>query len=330
MDEKNKTSEKESIGEIQSHQEGKLTKKIRENPWILSTFVLGILSLILLIGNFGGMTGGIITGGAINEGEINELALDFFNNKLSGGQGEGSIESVNEESGLYEIVFSIDGQNVPLYFTKDGKWIQQGNELVSLTETSQPSQQQPTEILKSDKPEVELFIMTHCPYGTQAEKGIIPVIKALGDTIDVKIRFVHYFMHDPEEIETPIQVCIREEQPSKWYAYLGCFLEDGDSDRCLIEAKIDQGKMNKCISSGKSDGYYGEDSDLSNSYGVGGSPSLVINGVQASSGRDSASYLKTICSAFNEAPEECNEVLSSASPSPGFGYGTGSATSAQC
>ena len=34
------------------HKETKLTKKMRENPWIVSTFVLGIVSLILLIGMF--------------------------------------------------------------------------------------------------------------------------------------------------------------------------------------------------------------------------------------------------------------------------------------
>ena len=34
------------------HKEAKLTKKMRENPWIVSTFVLGIVSLILLIGMF--------------------------------------------------------------------------------------------------------------------------------------------------------------------------------------------------------------------------------------------------------------------------------------
>jgi len=28
--------------------------------------------------------------------------------------------------------------------------------------------------------------MTHCPYGTQAEKGMIPVIESLGDLIDAK------------------------------------------------------------------------------------------------------------------------------------------------
>lgn len=34
------------------HQEGNITKEIRSNPWILSTFVLGILCLIFLVDAF--------------------------------------------------------------------------------------------------------------------------------------------------------------------------------------------------------------------------------------------------------------------------------------
>ncbi len=34
------------------HEEGKITKQLRKNPWIVSTFVLGIFCLILTVGNF--------------------------------------------------------------------------------------------------------------------------------------------------------------------------------------------------------------------------------------------------------------------------------------
>jgi hypothetical protein len=53
-------------------------------------------------------------------------------------------------------------------------------------------------------------------------------------------------------------------------------------------------------------------------YNVQGSPTLIINGQEVSSNRDSASLLKTICSAFNNAPEECSAELSSNAPAAGF------------
>ena len=324
-EEENKIEETPEKKENISNKKVRLTEKMRENPWILSTLVLGILTLIFLTGNFsGGMAGNIIS-----EKDAGDVILDFVESQTSGG---GELVEVNSfDDGLYEVIILYQGQEVPLYLTKNGKNLVQGvMPLEILQQKDSQEEQEPVDVPKSDKPVAELFIMTHCLYGTQAEKGIIPAIKALGDSADVKIRFVHYFMHEPEETETPIQVCIREEQPDKFLDYLGCFLEDGDSDRCLIEAKIDKTKIDKCISSGKSEEYYAEDSALSEGYGVKGSPSLVINGQIINSGRDSASYLSTICSAFNNAPEECDTELSSASPKPMWGYGEGQDTGAQC
>ena len=47
---------------------------------------------------------------------------------------------------------------------------------------------------------------------------------------------------------------------------------------------------------------------------------MVINGAEIQTGRDAQSLLTTICSAFNESPDECSQALSSASPAPGFGF----------
>ena len=240
---------------------------------------------------------------------------------------------------LYKIIFIFNNQEVPISITKDGKYLlqemeldlkKQKQQLEELKEQQANVTPEIQEIPKSDKPKVELFVMTHCPYGTQAEKGIISVFELLRNKIEGNIRFVHYFMHEPEETETPIQICIREEQPEKYLNYLSCFLEDGDSNRCLTEIGIDANKLNLCIG-GKAEDYYIFDSELSQSYGVGGSPTLVINEQIISSGRSSAEYLATICSAFNITPEECGGELNSVNPSPGFGYsGSGSNSQASC
>ena len=166
--------------------------------------------------------------------------------------------------------------------------------------------------------------MTHCPYGTQAEKGFIPAILELGDSIDAEIKFVHYFLHEPENDETPRQVCIREEQNDKFFSYLKCFLKDGDSERCIAEAKVDKSKMENCISSGRAEKYYKEDSELSEGYEVRGSPTLVINGVQSNAGRSAQAYLDEICRSFNSEPEKCSVSLDSVNPSAGFGYSASS------
>ena len=310
--------EKHSITH-ESHKENPFTKKARSNPWMISTIVLVVLSIILLIGSFSGG----VTGNVISEDEAGQIIIDFA--KQQTGE-ELEVIEINEDGGLYEVIVLFQGQEVPLYLTSDGKNLVQG--VTPLSALSEQTTQEPAEIPKSDNPVIELFIMTHCPYGTQAEKGFIPVIKALGAG---KIRFVHYFMHNPEETETPIQVCIREEQGDKFLDYLECFLEDGDSNRCLVEVGIDEDALQDCIDDGKADEYYAEDSALSEEYGVRGSPTLVIDGQIVSSSRSPDAFLQTVCSAFNTAPEGCSSSLSTETPSPGFGYeATGTDTQAQC
>lgn len=301
-------------------------KSFFKNHWAIATIVLAILLLLVLFTN---ITGNTITGNAISQGDAGNRVIEYLNGQTGGG-----VELINVEDigNLYEITVSYQGQNIPVHVTKDGKYFGSMN---VIQETQTPSQTpQPTNVPKSDKPVVELFVMTHCPYGTQAEKGFIPAIEALGDSIDASVKFVHYFLHAPEETETPIQICIREEQPTKYLTYLKEFLVAGDSQAALTKAGIDKSKLDSCIAN-KYEDLYATDSALSEGYGVRGSPTLVINGVQSQSGRSSAAYLDSICATFNTAPEACSLDLSAENPSPGFGYSTtstgGSAsTAAQC
>lgn len=301
-----------------------LTYKVRNNPWMLASILLAILSLILLITHFSGAG---ITGNIISKDKAGKIILDFAEEQT----GE-TLELVDvvEEFGMYKVTVLYQDSKIPLYLTKDGENLVQGvTPLALLNQAADNTDETPQEVVKSDKPEVELFVMTHCPYGTQAEKGFIPVMELLNGVADLKIRFVHYFMHDPEEAETPRQVCIREEQEDKYLDYLKCFLEDGNAERCLAEADIDEDALETCIKE-NADTYYAEDSKLSEEYGVQGSPTLVVNGVIVNSKRNPAAYLATVCNGFNTSPDECSESLDTTDPSAGFGYGVGSATTAQC
>ena len=302
---------KEEIKEVKK-EEREIIKKIKKNPWIASTIILALIVLILLFF--------VSKNSAISEKAISQKVIDFAKAR---GAGDIQVIKINDKGSLYEIIILLNGEEAPIYATKDGKNLVPAIMPLEATPNAQIQQQQqqpqPAEIQKSDKPKIELFVMTHCPFGIQAEKGIIPTIKLLGSTIDAKIRFVHYFMHgDEEEKETYNQVCIREEQKEKFISYLECFLEDGNSSKCVDKTGTDKNKLTSCLNN-KAKTYYAQDSALSEGYGVQGSPTLVINSVQAESGRSSSAFLTTICSAFNSQPDECKKQLSSANPSSGFG-----------
>ncbi len=304
--------------------------KIKKNPWKVTTFVFAILSLILI----GSM---VFNAGTLSSKQAGENFVDYINS-MGATQIE-YIDSSDFSEGLYQVTISAEGKEIPVHVTKDGLYYVQGvmpiTQQVVVEEKPAPVT---GEIIKSDEPLVQLFVMTHCPYGTQAEKGFIPTMKALSEVADLEIRFVHYYMHtnNQEEVETPRQVCIREEQTDKFIPYLECFLgktgTQDDAAACELEIGIDSSALAECIESGRAEEYYAEDSVLSEAAGVRGSPTLVVNGQIVNSGRNPQAYGDVVCQSFNNVPELCGTIsLDSTNPSPGFGYSaTGSATTAQC
>lgn len=306
----------------------KIKKELTSNYWAILTIILAVVILFMF---FNPMT---TTSGAIGEKKAGEIVLNFA--QVQGITAE--LVNVSFANGLYKVTVIIQGQDVPVYLTSDGKnlvpsIIPIATILAQASQTNDSQQPAPTEVPKSDKPTTELFVMTHCPYGTQAEKGIIPVIEKMGNNANIKIRFVDYTMHgEKEDTETRVQVCIREEQSAKYIPYLKEFLKASDTEAAKSAAGINEVALEECISSGKGEEYYAEDSALSKQYGVKGSPTLVINGVQSNAGRAPSSYLTGICSAYNNAPVACNSTLSTETPSAGFGYNAGSdsAAAAQC
>jgi hypothetical protein len=67
--------------------------------------------------------------------------------------------------------------------------------------------------------------MSHCPYGLQAEKAFLEVMKKLGKYADVQIKFVPYTMHGEKEVVDNInQYCVYKAYPDKFYKYMNCFL----------------------------------------------------------------------------------------------------------
>lgn len=306
---------------------------LRNNPWIISTVVLAvalILVLVLKIGSNGS------SGTMISEQEAGSKVIDFVNAQVKG-QGTAELISTVKEGNLYKSTIKYNGQNIPLYITLDGNYLIPQLIPYSADATGSGSTDTgstPVEVPKSDKPVVELFVMSYCPFGTQMEKGILPVLGVLKDKVNFTLRYTHFTLHgEKEDTENFRQLCIREEQGDKFLNYIQCTLNSTDVNApanvssCMKSLKIDESKVNSCMST-KAKDYYAVDSGLSQSYGVQGSPTLVINGVEAQTGRSPSAVLTTICNSFSDAPSECNSALSSDSPSAGFGFNTGSGADA--
>jgi len=289
--------------------------KIKHNPWIAVSIVLALVLIVAVCF-------GTIFTGAISKSAAGEKAVDFINTELLQGQGNVTLKDIVSKNGLYEVTVIFNGKEVPTYFTKDGEFYLYGD-LVPLTPPTSP-QTDSTEVPKADKPKAELYIWSYCPYGVSAQKPFAQVASLLASKADFEV-VLYYAGHGAHEVEqNKIQACIQKLEPAKYWSYAQKFVDDiytkcsGDaacdkteSTKLMASLGINSASIMSCVDS--------QGTSLTEAYAnravalnIQGSPTLVINGVQASASRTAEAYKTAICSAFNTAPSECSQALSSA------------------
>ena len=147
------------------------------------------------------------------------------------------------------------------------------------------------------KPEIELFVMSYCPYGVKAEQELLPFFEKYGDRIDFKLRFIvnekdtstentsgeiaFTSLHgEPELIENKRQMVIAELYPDKLFDYLLCrsdHLEEAWVN-CAQEVELDVDSIAEVVEAEKITGQLLEEVQRTKELSVRGSPTLVIDG----------------------------------------------------
>jgi predicted DsbA family dithiol-disulfide isomerase len=169
---------------------------------------------------------------------------------------------------------------------------------------------------------VELFVMSQCPYGVQAEAAFKEVRAKFGGDIDFRVEFIGdqspagdlTAMHGPNEVKGNIaQICAMKLSP-KWFEFIECQNKNVKEvhtnwDACSKEVGIPTDKLQACI-----DGQEGKDL-LAASYkkakelGARGSPTILINGNKHQGGRRAADLMRAICGAYSgQKPAACNDI----------------------
>ena len=311
-------------------------KKMPKNPWVISTIVLAFIALILLFFILKG--GNAVTGNVIVGEEAGKKLVEYLNAKTIGG-----VEFVSfQEAGnnLYQVIVSYREQEIPVYVTKDGEYFVQAatpminnviNEQVQEQET--PKEETSREVPKSDKPKVEAFVFSYCPYGLQFEKALLLVYNLLKNKADIEIVAIGAMHGEYEKQESLRQICIQKEYgKDKLWKYLEKFMADtkiGDCkdnmecskplvEKLMTSLGIDKNKINTCI--GKdAEALYKAQNDRASSLGIGGSPTFVINNVESQAARTPEAIKTAVCNAFSTLPSECSQTLSAQAVTPWFG-----------
>lgn len=278
--------------------------------------------------------------------EVGKAAIDYINNSgLS--NTPASLVGVSEESGLVKIKIKIGTAEFDSYATKDGKLLfPQGFDMAqkktgSGANSSQAAPKQPVAVQKNDSPSLEAYVVSRCPFGLQMQRAIADAVKNLPSLAQyVKVRYIGAVsgntitaMHgDAEAKENLRQICIRDEQPSKYWPYVSCQMIKGDTAGCEASTGVDSAKLSACMSTpSKGVAYAQKDFELATKYNVQGSPTLILNSAVISEssygGRSSEGVKSMACDGFNSKPSFCSTKLNTAEATTSFSadYSSGNA-----
>lgn len=310
------------------------------NVWAISTVILAFAVIAVWFFKPTGPTG--FATQVLPAEEAAKKAIDYINQNLVQAGTSASLVSVEDIGSVYRIITSYQGSRIPVYISKDGSmlFLSAFNTSESLTQTQTQTQAE-FDAPDKEKPEVNLFVMSFCPYGVQAENLMKPVFDLLGTKADIKIHFIVNVngntidsvdsLHGANEAkEDARQVCIMKYYTQKTYwDYLfefnkncySLYRDDKKLDECWKQTAqkfgIDIDKIEKCAYGSEGVELLKADEQLTNQYGVTGSPTLIINGARYSGTRSSEAFKSAICSGFVTKPAECSQnITSSSSSSP--------------
>ena len=149
-------------------------------------------------------------------------------------------------------------------------------------------------IARMGKPTLELFVMSYCPFGVQAEEKIIPIVKEFGDKIDFKLQFIakekeapspqditpFTSLHGyPEVAENIRQLLIAQEYPEQYLDYILCRGKKLNKswENCAEKLDIDVAKIQVLFDTPEAEQLFRENIQRAAELGVRASPTIFVD-----------------------------------------------------
>lgn len=279
--------------------------KVRNNPWMVSTFALALILVLVVAFSWGGST---ITGSVIGTSSAADGVVDYLNTKVGGGV---ELIDVEQESGLYKVTVAYQAQNIPVYVTMDGKNLV--SDLIPLSgevpvDTTLPSA--PVNVDEgngavqgdANAPVTIIeFSDYECPFCGRAFQQTYPLIKE--NYIDTgKVRYV--FRDFPLSFHPNAQKAAEAarcagDQDKYWEMHDKLFqnqatLSVDNYKKWARELGLNGATFDSCLSSNKYADEVQADLAYGSSLGVSGTPAFFINGQMVSGAQPYSVFQQTI------------------------------------
>ena len=167
---------------------------------------------------------------------------------------------------------------------------------------------------------IELFVMSQCPYGIQAEAAFKDVVGKLGSDVDFSLDYIGTVsdsgepssMHGPKEVAgDTAQLCAAKLAPTKYLDLIACQNKDPTAvdanwESCATEVGIALGPLQSCARGDDGKKLLTASFARSTERDAKGSPTIFIGGKPYGGNRKVPDILRTVCEAYgDEKPAFC-------------------------
>ena len=150
-------------------------------------------------------------------------------------------------------------------------------------------------IARMGKPTVELFVMSYCPYGVQAEEKLILIVKEFDDQIDFRLQFIAQEKQEssaqditpftslhgyPEVAENIRQLLIAKEYPDRYLDYIVCRGKKLNKswETCAEKLGMDVERIQQLFDAPEAEELFRENIKRAAALGIRASPTILVDG----------------------------------------------------
>lgn len=270
---------------------------LRNNPWMVSTFVLGALFLVALFFATNG------TQASLSGDDVSQKVLTALNAQTGGGV---TLNSVSQEGGLYRVDVSYQGDIVPVYATLDGTRL--AFQVIPL-DGSQPLPEQQPSVVPSTEPKVidparlanapfkgnanapitiVEFSDYECPFCERFYTQTLPSIEQQYIATD-KVKFIYMnfplSFHPDAQKAAESALCVWAQKGNDGYWDMHDALFENQADLSITNLKVlarglsvDGTRFDQCLDSGQFTQRVQDELAYGQELGVTGTPAFFING----------------------------------------------------
>ncbi len=171
------------------------------------------------------------------------------------------------------------------------------------------------------KNNLQVFIMSDCPYGKEAIKALKEVIANFGNSLKYEVHYIaneaggnFQSLHGSYEADEDIvQLCTKKYSPEQLFNYIYCRSTKGikgiDWKNCAKETGTDIGKIEACFNGVEGKELLRQDIKIADSLNIGGSPTWLANN-RYTFGGIAAEPVKTNFCKYNQEIKGCETTLS--------------------